>query len=151
MEKYKRKRESTTSTIWRNGAPPYQRMRILLILHACQLKQRTDLWCKNTSFFSRKKKHEHDHLYVLYKRELFVLWEWCNGCYGDQGQLNMHWCISWHVSSERRIYLEQRGHVLKKDGPGPLFVLFSYCVLIIWPFLWLFPRCQRTPCELQER
>lgn len=40
-----------------NDAPPYQRMKILLKLHAFQLKQRIDLWCTNTSSFSKKKKN----------------------------------------------------------------------------------------------
>lgn len=40
--------------------------------------------------------------------------------------------------------------MLQQDGPGPLFVLFGYCVLLFWPFQRLFPRCQWAPCELWE-
>lgn len=50
-----RRRKSFT-TAKTNDASPYQRRRILARLHVCQLKQRTDLWYRNTSFFSETTK-----------------------------------------------------------------------------------------------
>lgn len=47
-----------------NDASPYQRRKILLRLHVCQLKQRTDLWYRNTSFFSIKKKKRNQYLMI---------------------------------------------------------------------------------------
>lgn len=88
-----------------NDALPYQRRKILLRLHVCQLKRRTDLWYRNTSFFSikEKKKSILGDLCVLKKKSFallqLVLLNCCfkndaKSCFRDQGHAYMHWCIA---------------------------------------------------------
>lgn len=125
-------------------------MKILLKLRVCQLKQRTDLWYRNTSFFSKQKKET-----LFLQMNLLFRILYCIRTFGKiqhvvEKDVKMHWSIARGRYSVRSIYLQQWGHVLQQDGSGPLFVLFGYCVVFLRPFQLLFPPCQRAPCELQD-